>query len=465
MPAGLTGDTKVVKSNGHTIIPFCAGAGEQRSFTLHNCASCIYILVSILQASIRMSIHSISREIVDSILEGLDSNTDRDSIRALSRVSRSFRSHCLRILFSVLSFHPPSSPHVPTTCRSFYNLVQSIPHIPSLVRTLNIREGTQDHLWIPTEPTFPDVMRALVNVTAISMVFVKISSLPEASRSAITNQRLTRIHLDSVHFRSDDEFRALLRYSSDSLEILDLGNITFDSGTRSSDGSMRIQPAECRLTMLMLDVQSEGDAEVLNILFGLHPPIRMDMVEKLWLTEVCISSDAVVEGLDKLWNCLVVSGGGMLASISVGDCHGLEEALRPVTLNGISEISFLTTTSGSVGFSPSLQWWSNNFSRAAVATEGWEPDEITIILQLETGSSAPLVSLFDDESIDAWTRMDTSLCGVGVIGTPAVEVRIILDANHDSTSDFLFMQSWVRRQLPMLHEGRFLQVRQAMGDL
>ncbi|KAK0204357.1 hypothetical protein DFS33DRAFT_649228 [Desarmillaria ectypa] len=323
MPAGLAG-AKVVKSNGHTIMPFCVGAGQLRSLTPHDCGSCIYILVSILQASIGMPVHPISREIVDSILEGLDSNTDRESIRALSRVSRSFRPHCLRILFSMLSFHPPSSPHVPTICRSFYNLVQSIPHISLLVRTLNIREGTQDHLWIPTEPTFPDVIRALVNVTAISMVFVTFSSLPEASRSAITNQRLTRIHLDSVHFRSDDEFRALLRHSSDSLEILDLGNITFDSRTQSSDGSMRGQPAEeCRLTMLMLDVQSEGDAQVLNILFGPRPPIRMGMVERLWLTEVRISSDAVVEGLEKLWNCLVVSDGGMLASISVGDCHGL----------------------------------------------------------------------------------------------------------------------------------------------
>lgn len=309
-------------------------------------------------------------------------------------------------------------------------------------------------------------MRALVNVTDISMVFVIFSSLPDTSRSAITSKKFTRIHLDSVRFGSDDEFRALLRYSSDSLEVLDLGNITFESSTRSSDGSTRDQPAEeCRLSMLMLDVQSEGDAEVLNILFGSRPPIRMDMVERLWLNEVCVSSDAVVEGLDKLWNCLVISDGGMLGSISVGDCHGLEEALRSVPLNGVSEISFLVTTTGSARFSPSLQWWSNNFSRAAVASEGWEPVEISITLQLETGSSVPLASLFDNESIDAWAHIDSSLCGVGVTGTPAVEVRIALDADHENMSDFLFMQSWVRRQLPMLHHGRSLQVREASGNL
>lgn len=412
-----------------------------------------------------MPIHSISREIVDTILSGLDSNIDRESIRALSRVSTSFRPHCLRILFSLLSFHPSSSPHVPTTCRAFYNLVQSTPHIPPLVQTLNIREGGRDHLWIPTEPTFPDVMRALVNVTAISMVFVRFPALPAASRLAITNHRFTRIHLDSVHFGSDSEFRELLRHSSDSLEVLDLGNITFEFGTQSHDEPMRGQPIEeCRLTMLMLDVQSEGDAAVLNILFGPRPPIRMNMVERLWLTEVCISSDAVVEGLDKLWSSLVVSDGGMLGAISVGDCHGLEESLRAVTLNGVSEISFLVATSRSDVFSPSLQWWSNNFKRAAV-TAGWEPDGIFITLRLETGSSVALVSLFDNESFDAWARIDTSLCAAGLISTPAVEVRIILDAEHDSMPDFLFMQSWVRRQLPMLHYGQFLRVRQVSGDL
>lgn len=326
VPAGHAGNTRVVMSNGRTRTPYCVVPEQLRSFTLHNrgLALIFWCPSPSFQTSINMPIHSISREIVDTILSGLDSNIDHDSIRALSRVSRSFRPHCLRILFSLLSFHPPSSPHVPTTCRAFYNLVQSTPHIPPLVQTLNIREGARDHLWIPTEPTFPDVMRALVNVTAISMVFVIFSSLPVASRSAITNHRFTRIHLDSVHFRSDDEFRALLRYSSGSLEILDLGNITFEFGTQSHDGSMRGQPAEeCRLTMLMLDVQSEGDAAVLNILFGPRPPIRMNMVERLWLTEVCVSSDAVVEGLDKLWSSLVVSDGGMLGAISVGDCHGL----------------------------------------------------------------------------------------------------------------------------------------------
>lgn len=392
----------------------------------------------------------LSREIIDSIYAELD----HDAVIALGQVARVFRFHSQQLLYSIISLEDAKD------CRDFHSLVEAVPDVSEFVRVLEISgQSDEEDSW----PELPDILRSLTKITYISLVSLMWSP---ACHGAATRPTLKRIRCQSVQFDSLQSWWDLLHASSSCLEVLDAGDLTFDSQSLAATPP---DAEENSLTMIILDIQTEDDVDMMNVLFGARSPLRLDNVERLWIKEIAVASSAkLITALQITWQALP-----RVADVNFGDLHGLgqsdffgrkentdttvtsEDDLPPLNMERITEFSFVVVMTETSHVSPSLAWWAKNITRSRPE---WET--VKIVLKLLTTSSTSLQSLFPENhsSISAWTKLDL---GLRCLRPGAVDASVTVQIQHsepNSREDFAFMKRWVQKRLSMLDNRQLLHV-------
>ncbi len=248
-----------------------------------------------------------SREIVREIFRQLTLSSD---VLALGQVSRAFRAGSQRRLYSIVSFEDAED------CQTFHRLVEFVPAIAPLVRILNI-SGQFDEAdsW----SDLPSTLRDLTKLARICVVSVMWSS---SHHGIGVYSRLKSIRCHTILFDSVQSMWDMLYRSSSSLESVDMGNITF----RSQDLVATPQVADAvepRLNMITLDVQTEDDVDMINVLFDPNQsPLRLAATETLYINEIAVQqSEKLTTAIQTL--CHTLSSSSALAAMTFGDSHGI----------------------------------------------------------------------------------------------------------------------------------------------
>ncbi|KAJ7078493.1 hypothetical protein C8R44DRAFT_96658 [Mycena epipterygia] len=165
---------------------------------------------------------TLPQELIDLILDKLDL-TDKKTLKACSRVARSFRHTSQKHIFSHIKLVPAPLywRKFNLTLKEFSQILSNSPHLALNVRSIVLVEGNGAGLgsvpWMRRDE-FPPILAMLVNLTRISIesqLWLAWDSFPatliKALQVTVALPSFTSIRLDNVHFDRSAQLVSLLQ--------------------------------------------------------------------------------------------------------------------------------------------------------------------------------------------------------------------------------------------------------------